>query len=77
MKEKDGLAVEVSIVDLELNKLLEKEKNISKVVNRYLRMKFKKRVKRFLGIRLTMFLLFLLTTPFIFTQTNTSYLIVD
>ena len=35
-----------------LDKLIEKEKNIDKVVTRYLRMRLKRRIKRFTGIRI-------------------------
>ena len=35
-----------------LNKLLEKEKNIGKVVNRFLRMRLKRRIKKFTGIKI-------------------------
>lgn len=33
-------------------KILEKEKNISKVVDRYLRMRFKRRIRKITGIKL-------------------------
>jgi hypothetical protein len=35
-----------------LNKLLEKEKNVGKVVNRFLRMKLKRRIKKYTGIKI-------------------------
>jgi hypothetical protein len=35
-----------------LDKLIEKEKNIDKVVTRYLRMRLKRRIKRFTGIKI-------------------------
>lgn len=35
-----------------LNKLIEKEKNIDKVVTRYLRMRLKRKIKRFTGIKI-------------------------
>jgi hypothetical protein len=35
-----------------LNKLLEKEKNIGKVVNRFLRMRLKRRIKKYTGIKI-------------------------
>ena len=36
-----------------MNKLLEREKNIGKVVNRFLRMRIKKTIKKFTGIKIT------------------------
>ena len=35
-----------------LNKLLEKEKIVGKVVNRFLRMKLKRRIKKYTGIKI-------------------------
>jgi len=35
-----------------INKLLEKEKNISKVVKRFLRMRFKRRIRKCMGIKI-------------------------
>lgn len=35
-----------------INKLLQKEKNIDKVVTRFLRMRLKRRIKKFTGIKI-------------------------
>jgi len=35
-----------------INKLLEKENNIGKVVNRFLKMRLKRRIKKFTGIKI-------------------------
>jgi hypothetical protein len=35
-----------------INKLLEKENNVSKVVNRFLRMRLKRRIKKYTGIKI-------------------------
>ena len=35
-----------------INKLLEKENNVSKVVNRFLRMRLKRQIKKYTGIKI-------------------------
>jgi predicted CopG family antitoxin len=44
--------MEKNVLDLEYEKLLQKEKSVSKVVNRYLKMKIKKNIRKLTGINL-------------------------
>jgi len=44
--------MEKDIVDIDIEKLRIREKEISKVVNRYIRINFKRRVRKLTGIRL-------------------------
>jgi hypothetical protein len=44
--------METKITDIEVKRLKDREKQISKVVNRYMRINFKKRVRKLTGIRL-------------------------
>jgi hypothetical protein len=44
--------MEIENLDTEIKKLKDKEKQISKVVNRYMRINFKRRVRKLTGIRL-------------------------
>lgn len=44
--------MEIENLDTEIKKLKDKEKQISKVVNRYMRIRFKRRVRKLIGIRL-------------------------
>lgn len=44
--------MEKNVLDLEHEKLLQKQKLVSKVVNRYLRMKIKRNLRKLTGINL-------------------------
>lgn len=44
--------MEKNVLDLEHEKLLQKQKSISKVVNRYLKMKIKRNLRKLTGINL-------------------------
>tara|TARA_R110000803_G_scaffold170863_1_gene233795 strand:- start:1358 stop:1495 length:138 start_codon:yes stop_codon:yes gene_type:complete len=44
--------MEIDTLETKLKELKEKEKQIRKVVNRYMRIRFKRRVRKLIGIRL-------------------------
>jgi hypothetical protein len=44
--------MEKNVLDLEHEKLLQKQKSISKVVNRYLKMRIKRNLRKLTGINL-------------------------
>jgi len=45
-------SMESEITDIEIKRLKDREKQISKVVDRYMRIRFKRRVRKLTGIRL-------------------------
>jgi hypothetical protein len=44
--------METDIIDIEIKRLKDREKEISKVVDRYMRIRFKKRFRKLTGINL-------------------------
>jgi len=44
--------MKTDIDDIDIERLKQREKEISKVVDRYMRIKFKKRVRKLFGLRL-------------------------
>ena len=44
--------METDNIDIEIKRLKDKEKEVSKVVNRYMRIRFKKRFRQLTGINL-------------------------
>jgi len=44
--------MESEITDIEVKRLKDREKQISKVVDRYMRIRFKRRIRKLTGIRL-------------------------
>ncbi len=45
-------SMESEITDIEVKRLKDREKQISKVVDRYMRIRFKRRIRKLTGIRL-------------------------
>ena len=45
-------SMESEIKDIEIKRLKDREKQISKVVDRYMRIRFKRRIRKLTGIRL-------------------------
>jgi len=45
-------SMEIERIDIEIKRLKDKEKEVSKVVNRYMRIRFKKRFRQLTGINL-------------------------
>ncbi len=45
-------SMESEITDIEIKRLKDREKQISKVVDRYMRIRFKRRIRKLTGIRL-------------------------
>ncbi len=44
--------MKTDIIDIEIKKLKEREKQISKVVNRYMRIRIKRRLRKLTGIKI-------------------------
>jgi hypothetical protein len=44
--------MKTDIIDIEIKKLKEREKQISKVVNRYMRIRMKRRLRKLTGIKI-------------------------
>jgi len=44
--------METDIEDIEIERLKQREKEISKVVDRYMRIKFKSKIRKIFGLRL-------------------------